>query len=59
MKEDCEEVRSCVNREVGLGFRSLSHSSPVPNKPYGGFYGREAPERKDRLAEVSSVPVPV
>ena len=23
----------CVNREVGLGFHSLSHSSPVPNMP--------------------------
>ena len=29
------ELRSCVNREVGLGSHSLSHSSPVPNKPYG------------------------
>ena len=28
------EIRSCVNREVGLGSYSISHSSPVPNKPY-------------------------
>ena len=28
-----QEFRSCMNREVGLGSHSLSHSSPVPNKP--------------------------
>ena len=33
---------SCVNREVGLGCHSLSHSSPVPNKPHG-FCRRKAP----------------
>ena len=33
------ELKSCVNREVGLG------SSAVPNKPYG-FCGREAPWKK-------------
>ena len=26
------ELRNCVNREVGLGNVSLSHSSPVPDK---------------------------
>ena len=36
------ELGSCLNREVGLGPHSLSHSSPVPNKPYG-FCGRDAP----------------
>ena len=36
------ELRGCVNREVGLGSHSLSHSSPVPNKPCG-FCGRKAP----------------
>ena len=40
------KLRSCVNREVGLGSHSLSHSSPVPNKPYG-FCGRAAPWRKN------------
>ena len=29
------ELRSCANGEVGLGSHSLSHSFPVPNKPYG------------------------
>ena len=36
------DLRGCVNRAVGLGSHSLSHSSPVPNKPYG-FCGRRAP----------------
>ena len=36
------ELRSCVDREVGLGSYSLSRSSPVPDKPYG-FCGRKAP----------------
>ena len=36
---------SCVNREVGLGSHSLSHSSPAPNNPYG-FCGRKAPPKK-------------
>ena len=42
------EVRSCVNREVGLGSHSLSHfphhrrPHPVPNNPYG-FCGRKEP----------------
>ena len=31
-----------MNRAVGLGSHSLSHTSPVPNKPYG-FCGRKAP----------------
>ena len=39
------ELRSRVNREVGPGSHSLSHSSPVPNKPYG-FCGRKAPWKK-------------
>ena len=41
----CSELRSCVNGELGLGSHSLSHSSPVPNKPYG-FCGRKAPCKK-------------
>ena len=36
------ELRSCLNREVGLGPHFLSHSSPVPNKPYC-FCARKAP----------------
>ena len=32
-EEKKRELRSCVNREVGLGTHSLSHSSPVHNKP--------------------------
>ena len=36
---------SCVNREVGMGSHSLSHSSPAPNNPYG-FCGRKAPPKK-------------
>ena len=39
MKRDglglASELRSCANGEVGLGSHSLSHSFPVPNKPYG------------------------
>ena len=42
LKERVAELGSCVNREVGLGSHSLSHSSPVPNKPYS-FCGRKAP----------------
>ena len=38
----CSDRRSCVDRGVGLGSHSLSHSSPVPNKPYG-FCGHRAP----------------
>ena len=38
------EPRICVNREVGLGSHSLSHTSHVPNKPYG-FCGRKAPSQ--------------
>ena len=29
------ELRSCVNRDVGLGCHFLSHSFPVPNNPHG------------------------
>ena len=36
-----------VNREVGLGSHSPSHSSPIPNKPYS-FCGRKAPWKKRR-----------
>ena len=39
------ELRDCVNREVGLGYHSLSRSFPVPNKPYG-FCGRKAPWKR-------------
>ena len=42
-----------VNREMGLGSDSPSHSSPVPNKLYG-FCVRKAPwkkRRKDRLVQ--------
>ena len=31
---DTPEPLSCVNREVGVGYHSLSHSSSDPNKPY-------------------------
>ena len=31
--KNMSRLRSCVNREVGLGSHSLSHSSPVHNKP--------------------------
>ena len=41
----------CVNRVVGLVSHSLSHSFPVPNKPYG-FCGREA--RRTVLTELGS-----
>ena len=34
-KDPCLELRGRVNKEVGLGSHSLSHSSPVPDKPYG------------------------
>ena len=44
----CAELGSCVNREGGLGPHSLSHSSPVPNKPYG-FCGRKAPQKIMRV----------
>ena len=44
------ELRSCVNREVGLGPHSLSHSAPVPDKPYG-FCGRRAPWKKRRKSK--------
>ena len=37
----------CVNREVGLGCHSLSHSSLVPNKPHG-FCRRQAPWKKKK-----------
>ena len=40
------ELKRCVNRSVGLRrSHSLSHSSPVPNKPYG-FCRRKAPWKK-------------
>ena len=38
----CSELRSCVNREVGLGSRSLSLSALVLNKP-DSFCGCKAP----------------
>ena len=34
-----------VNREVGVGSHSLSHSYPVPDKPCG-FCGLKAPRTK-------------
>ena len=34
-----------MNREVGVGSHSLSHSYPVPDKPYG-FCGLKAPRTK-------------
>ena len=39
-----------MNREVGLGslVPSLSHSSPVPSKPYG-FCGLKAPQKKKAI----------
>ena len=43
------ELRSCVNREVGLGSHSLSYSSPVPHKSYG-FCGRKTPWKKKEEA---------
>ena len=36
-----------MNREVGLGSYSLSHTAPVPDKPYG-FLGRKASGKKKR-----------
>ena len=42
------ELRGCVNREVGLGSHSLSHSSPVPNKLYA-FCSRKAPLQKESI----------
>ena len=39
------ELRSCVNREAGLGSRSLSYAFPVPVKPFG-LCGRKAHERR-------------
>ena len=48
-EEPCaSQLRSCVNRELGLGSHSLSHSSPVPNKPYS-FCGRKAAWTKEAL----------
>ena len=41
------KLGSCVKREVGLGCHSLSHSSPVPNKPHG-FCRRQAPWKKKK-----------
>ena len=35
-----------MNREMGLGSHSLSHSSPVPNEPYG-FCGRKVTFEED------------
>ena len=43
----CAKLRSCVKREVGLGPHSLSHYSPVLNKPYG-FCVRKAPRKKKK-----------
>ena len=37
-----------MNREVGLGFHSLSHSFPVPNKPHD-FPGRKAPSKRKSI----------
>ena len=37
-----------MNREVALGSRFLSHSSSVPNKPYG-FCGHKVLWKKDRI----------
>ena len=42
------EIKRCLKREVGLGSHSLSHSSSVPNKPYG-FCGRKAPWKEKKL----------
>ena len=45
MKEEEAEVCQELCRQGGgpeLGFHSPSHSSPVPDKPYG-FRGRKAP----------------
>ena len=36
-----------MNREVGPGSHSPSHSSPISDKPYG-FCGRRAPRQKKR-----------
>ena len=36
------ELRSCVNREVGLGSSPCSFLPPSPNKPHG-LCGRKAP----------------
>ena len=44
-RKGTSEFRSRVNREVGMGSHSLSHSSPVPKKPYD-FHGRKAPWEK-------------
>ena len=35
------------NTELGLGSHSISHSFPVPNKPYG-FHGRKAPTKRKK-----------
>ena len=48
------ELRSCVNRNVGLGSHSLSQSSSVPNKPYG-FCGHKAPWKKKKKMPVSEL----
>ena len=48
------ELRSCVNWEVDPASQSLSHSLPVPNKPYG-FCGRKTPRNKgDRTSRAQS-----
>ena len=39
------EIRNCVNREVGQGSHSPSHSAPVPDKPYC-FCGHKVPWKK-------------
>ena len=36
------QLKNYVNREVGLGSHTLSHSAPVPDKPYG-LCGRKTP----------------
>ena len=41
-----------MKREVVLGSRSLSHSSPVPNRPCG-LCGRKTPRKKFRHAKAS------
>ena len=50
VESEMTELRSCVNREVGLGSHSLPHSSPVPNEPYGSC-GRKAPWKKKKWSE--------
>jgi len=48
------ELRSCVNKEMGLGYHSLPHSFFVPNKPYG-FRERKAPSKMERKKEMKKI----